>query len=155
MAQQPCSALLCSALLCSALLQLGRALSCSSRVALQGTFLASQPTLRIVWAWWLQPRAKLVFSTSTPVPVGDGGGSRTEAHVLEYNSAARAALPADVVVNDLHGAIVSKCGAAEYGKTGHCELQVPNGVHYEYEGRQYGALSVVRAILRELWEMGK
>jgi hypothetical protein len=102
---------------------------------------------------WLQPHAKLVFSTSTPVPVGDGGGSRTEAHVLEYNTAARAALPADVVVNDLHGAIVSKCGA-EYAKTGHCELQVPNGVHYEYEGRQYGALSVVRVILRELWGMG-
>ena len=41
-----------------------------------------------------QPTAKLIFSTSTPVPVGDGGGSRTEEHVLEYNNAARAALPA-------------------------------------------------------------
>ena len=40
----------------------------------------------------LQPRAKLLFSTSTPVPLGDGGGSRTEAHVQQYNAAALAAL---------------------------------------------------------------
>jgi len=36
------------------------------------------------------------------------------------------------VVNDLHGSIVSKCGA-EYSKTGHCTLQVPNGETADYD----------------------
>ena len=35
------------------------------------------------------------------------------------------------MVNDLHGSIVSKCGA-EYSKTGHCTLQVPNGETADY-----------------------
>ena len=104
------------------------------------------------------PKAKLIFSTTTPVPLGDGGGSRTEAHVQEYNAAALKALAPDIAsgrvqINDLHGDIVSKCGAA-YAKTGKCELQVPNGVHYEFAGRQYGALSVTRKILEVLWGLG-
>ena len=104
------------------------------------------------------PKAKLIFSTTTPVPLGDGGGSRTEAHVQEYNAAALKALAPDIAsgrvqINDLHGDIVSKCGAG-YAKTGKCELQVPNGVHYEFAGRQYGALSVTRKILEVLWGLG-
>ena len=59
-----------------------------------------------------------------------------------------------VTINDLHGDIVAKCGG-NYTETGHCELQVPNGVHYEYEGRQYGALSVTRKLLEVQWGMRK
>ena len=51
-----------------------------------------------------------VFSTTTPVPLGDGGGSRTEANVALYNAAARAVLPPAVIINDLHGDIVAFCG---------------------------------------------
>ena len=58
-----------------------------------------------------------------------------------------------VHVNDLHGDIVARCGPA-YARTGRCELQVPHGVHYEFEGRQYGALSVVRKLLQVQWGLG-
>ena len=51
-----------------------------------------------------------VFSTTTPVPLGDGGGSRTEANVALYNAAALAVLPPAVIINDLHGDIVAFCG---------------------------------------------
>ena len=76
------------------------------------------------------PKVKIIFSTSTPVPTGDGGGSRTEANVRLYNAAAIEALANDVAsgrvaINDLHGDIVAKCGA-EYATTGNCSLQVPN-----------------------------
>ena len=76
------------------------------------------------------PKVKIIFSTSTPVPIGDGGGSRTEANVRLYNAAAVKALAAGVAsgrvaLNDLHGDIVAKCGAGDT-QTGNCSLQVPN-----------------------------
>lgn len=104
------------------------------------------------------PTAKLIFTTTTPVPLGDGGGTRTEANVLKYNEAALQLLAPDiasgrVAVNDLHGDVVSRCGA-NYTATGYCELQIPRNVHYVYEGRQYCALSVVNSILRALYKFG-
>ena len=85
-------------------------------------------------------------------------GTRTEANVQIYNAAAVKALAADVtsgrvVINDLHGDIVAKCGE-DYTKTGNCSLQVPSGVHYEFEGRQYCALSVTRKLLEVQWGLG-
>jgi hypothetical protein len=101
---------------------------------------------------------KIIFSTSTPVPLGDGGGSRTEANVQVYNDAAIKALSSyvaagAVTINDLHGDIVAQCGSS-YTKTGKCLLQVPQGVHYEYTGRQYCALSVTRKLLQVQFNLG-
>ena len=58
-----------------------------------------------------------------------------------------------VAVSDLHGDIVARCGRS-YTTTGKCALQVPAGVHYEFEGRQFGALSVVRKLLEVQWGLG-
>jgi len=103
--------------------------------------------------------AKLIFTTTTPVPVGDGGGTRTEANVLAYNAAALGVLAPDiesgrVTINDLHGDVVARCGP-NYTATGHCELQIPNNVHFMFEGRQYCALSVTRSILAALYGFGQ
>ena len=107
----------------------------------------------------LPSRPKIVFSTTTPVPVGDGGGTRTELNVNKYNAAAIQALSThvksgQVIINDLHGDIISRCGA-NYSKTGRCELQVPNGVHFEFEGRQYCALSVAHKLLQVQFGMNR
>ena len=59
---------------------------------------------------YLHAHLHQVFSTTTPVPLGDGSGSRTEANVALYNAAARAVLPPAVIINDLHGDIVAFCG---------------------------------------------
>ena len=119
---------------------------------------AYQANLVAIFAELKKTGAKLIFTTTTPVPLGDGGGKRTEDNVRKYNAAALAALSADiasgrVVVNDLHGDVVRRCGA-NYTATGRCELQIPNNVHYEYEGRQYCALSVTRAVLQALYGFG-
>ena len=103
-------------------------------------------------------KAKLIFTTTTPVPLGDGGGSRTEANVRLYNSAALEVLAPDiasgrVVVNDLHGDLTARCGP-NYIATGKCQLQVPNNVHFVFEGRQYCAISVARKILQVLHGFG-
>ena len=114
--------------------------------------------LAIIFAELQKTTAKLIFTTTTPVPVGDGGGTRTEANVLKYNEAALQLLAPDiasgrVAVNDLHGDVVARCGA-NYTATGQCELQIPANVHYEYEGREYCGLSVVRSILQALYKFG-
>ena len=75
-----------------------------------------------------------------------------------YNAAALQLLAPDVasgrvVVNDVHGDVVARCGA-NYTATGDCELQIPRNVHFEYEGRNYCALSVVRSILKALFNFG-
>ena len=49
---------------------------------------------------------------------------------------------------------MARCGTG-YASTGVCELQVPSGVHYEYAGRQYCALSVTRKLLEAQWGMGQ
>jgi hypothetical protein len=59
-----------------------------------------------------------------------------------------------VVINDLHGDLIARCGPT-YTATGACELQLPNNVHYECEGRQYCALSVVAKILEVLYGFGR
>lgn len=114
--------------------------------------------LAIIFTELKKTTAKLIFTTTTPVPVGDGGGTRTEANVLKYNEAALQLLMPDIAsgriaVNDLHGDVVARCGA-NYTATGHCELQIPANVHYEYEGREYCGLSVVRSILQALYNFG-
>jgi len=47
-------------------------------------------------------------------------------------------------------AAVARCGAT-YTATGACELQIPNNVHFEYEGRQFCGLSVARSLLKALY----
>ena len=44
-----------------------------------------QKNIGTLFGQLVQTKAKLIFTTTTPVPKGDGGGTRTEANVQKYN----------------------------------------------------------------------
>ena len=91
-------------------------------------------------------------------PLGHGAWAYQSMQLLHTAQAALEVLApgiaaGEVVVHDLHGDIMARCGAT-YVETGACELQIPNNVHYLYDGRQYCALSVTRAVLQVLYGFG-
>lgn len=91
--------------------------------------------LRALVARLEQSEAKLIFATTTPVPLGSAG--REAGDELGYNEAARRVMEeAHIAIDDLHAAVLPRLG----------ELQLPRNVHFNAEGSRALAAQVAAAI---------
>jgi len=92
-----------------------------------------------------------VWTSTTPAPDVPQAFNRTYAAVEKYNAAALAALtaaakPGALLVDDLWGAFISRCGA-EYKS---CPLQLPANVHLTPAGIDFAAAEAEKVILAAL-----
>ena len=98
---------------------------------------AYEDNLRAMVGRLKQTGAKLIWATTTPVPVGKVSPARNAADVIEYNLAARRImLENGIEIDDLFTLVLPRLST----------LQLPVNVHYKPEGYEVMAAQVARSI---------
>ena len=95
----------------------------------------------------LNPKAKLIFATTTPYP-DNVSPMRLQADAVNYNNAAKEVMTThNIEINDLHALMMSKLDTNNDGKVTNAEdtqnLQIDTNVHFKSSGSQVLANAVV------------